>query len=518
MSVPIFSASVDAGVLRLAGHAEIHPLVISRSPSGVIAPVFGLGAEELAGVRMVDGSGLFQTAMRIYWDGPGAVTLIGGGRGDVISIEGTDTSGALIESGFGPDIVRGGAGNDIIRGQNGNDELDGRGGDDRIEGGVGGDSLIGGYGRDSLFGFDGDDWLWGDFSVPSPADGGRDMLSGGRGNDNLFGERGNDTLFGGPGDDMLSGGAGADRLDGGEGFDGVDLAARRQDFQLTLEADGWHVTDLRDGSTDRLSGIERAYFTDGFVDLTAPLVAIHSDGRLTATGIAARAPGGDASLQVQVSDASGDFSVRDADGNLIGAQVEGGWPIRVLDLVGVQNAGVQVQWDNTTDLLVIGSHNDDLIALAGPATGEGVRTPTTRTVGWGGDDVIQSAGNNDEADGGPGNDLIDVARPSNLVGGGWDKVWGGTGDDTIVLDGWQKDVMPAETIDGGAGSDLILGYPGFADDFVLMDIGAPGGDWQLVDRATDHRITLRGIELIDPDGAGGLPALALEDYAAGLAV
>ena len=102
---------------------------------------------------------------------------------------------------------------DILIGGKGDDEIRGGGGNDIIEGGSNLDHLEGGAGRDVVLGGSGDDVVGGG--------GGRDTLRGGSGGDVLSGGADQDFVRGDTGADALHGDGGNDRLWGDEGNDSI---------------------------------------------------------------------------------------------------------------------------------------------------------------------------------------------------------------------------------------------------------------------------------------------------------
>ncbi len=174
----------------------------------------------------------------------------------------------------GNDTLFGGEGDDILHGQRGNDTLDGGAGDDELYGELGNDTMQGGSGQDTMLGdvgiisraYNADgtprlnangswhrDVLLTDVSgitatvglealsstllatsdslLLTQANGvnqvqilslyadGNDVMNGGTGDDALFGQRGNDVMRGGDGQDYLEGNAGDDQIAGDSGDD-----------------------------------------------------------------------------------------------------------------------------------------------------------------------------------------------------------------------------------------------------------------------------------------------------------
>jgi large repetitive protein len=74
--------------------------------------------------------------------------------------------------------------------------------------------------------------------------------------------------FSGSGDDRLSGGPGNDLLVGGDGVDTAVYDGKASQYRITLGSDNAiHVVDTANGDVDTLSGIEKAEFKDGTLDL-----------------------------------------------------------------------------------------------------------------------------------------------------------------------------------------------------------------------------------------------------------
>jgi hypothetical protein len=100
-------------------------------------------------------------------------------------------------------------------------------------------------------------------------------LRGAAGGDVVIGAEGADTLDGGAGDDTLGGGRGDDSLAGGAGADAAIFVDGCSDYEIVKDdATGVvtirHVDGAATGGTDTLTGIEKAIFSDGEVDLTVP--------------------------------------------------------------------------------------------------------------------------------------------------------------------------------------------------------------------------------------------------------
>jgi ELWxxDGT repeat protein len=92
-----------------------------------------------------------------------------------------------------------------------------------------------------------------------------DIARGFGGADALSGAAGNDTLEGGAGRDTLEGGPGFDRLAGGAEIDTARFGGASSDHALSVSPDAITVVDVTGaGGIDRLYGVERLEFGDGF--------------------------------------------------------------------------------------------------------------------------------------------------------------------------------------------------------------------------------------------------------------
>jgi Ca2+-binding RTX toxin-like protein len=271
--------------------------------------ITGLGPEKIyygatggtfgGGINIEAGSGGNHIEIRSTNSSEGTTTTVGSGNGnDVVLVTESKPSSLVINGEAGDDVIdasaamtgiviNGGADDDIITGGAGNDRLSGDDGDDRIIAGLGSDNVNGGEGRDVLLGDTGiilrtgkedgswsssvlltdvgaitvwynlNNFQWTDLNAALALDilkadivlltgaynsdgtrhlirnangclqwetrlllisllpDGNDVMDGGGGDDALFGGRGNDSLTGGSGGDYVEGGAGDDTLNGG---------------------------------------------------------------------------------------------------------------------------------------------------------------------------------------------------------------------------------------------------------------------------------------------------------------
>lgn len=362
----------------------------------------------------------------------GIALAIDGGPGNDHLHARFPTTGA--DGGDGDDVVegeagflRGNAGNDRLvtltdcdvchgstnqQGGDGDDELVGGRAADVLDGGPGADTLRGQGGRDTMLGGDGNDtlevggpkWYQGPDLPPDPfSPGSRDApppppIDGGPGNDRIDGGPNPETLHGGDGDDWMSGGDGSDTLDGGPGADTLDGGAGKYD-KVDFTGDAQGLT----------------------VDLTRPRASGHPGEHDTYL------PNVEFFL---LSDGADRFAAADAPvtvyGNLGDDKITGS--PEVDRLVGDT---VQGQFTDRPE----GYYGNDVID------------------GRGGDDEINGDSGNDRLDGGAGNDRIDGGRPVIFHDGGStrkpndDTIHGGPGDD---------DILHGLRVWGGTGNDSIV--------------------------------------------------------------
>lgn len=240
---------------------------------------------------------------------------------------------------------------------------------------------------------------------------GDDELTGGAGNDLLIGGQGADVAFGGAGDDTFAWnpGDGSDVFEGGVGYDTLLFHGSNIGEKVDISATGQRVRFTRDiaGVTVDCAEIEEVRF--------------HALG------------GADT---ITVNDLSGTGVVQVA-----------------LDLTSAAGGG-----DTAGDMITVnGSNGDDVVLIAGNATGVSVQGLAARVAITGsepaldqliirtlaGDDVVEASGLQAgtiqlTADGGLGADIL-------IGSAGDDVLLGGDGDDVLV---------------GGAGVDVLDGGPG----------------------------------------------------------
>jgi hypothetical protein len=447
-------------VLTIFGDAGGNAITVGRDASGDI--VVNGGAVRIHGARA--------TVRNVD-----RIVVFGRYGNDRIALDETNgpLPSAVLRGGAGDDLLGGGAGADGLSGGSGNDTLLGGGGDDLLDGAIGNDSLTGGTGSDQSLGRAGDDqliWNPGDGSAvneggdgsdtvvvngravgeafsttangtrvrfdrvsPLPfsldigsserlvlnANGGDDSFAasgdlaslialavdGGPGNDRLGGGNGNDELSGGAGDDVVDGNAGADSAvlgDGNDSFvwdagDGSDTV-EGQAGQDSLVFNGAAAAEKRDLSAHG----SRALLVRDVGRITMDLNGLER--------IETNALGGPDT--VTVSDLSG-TDVGVADVHLAGAP-------GVLSGDGAADSVVVNATDRPERATITGDEK-------GGVTVSGLHT------------VVNVTGTDGPSD----------ALTFNAL----------DGDDTVDATGLAPGVVGL-TVNGGAGTDLLLGGPG----------------------------------------------------------
>ncbi|AFY80093.1 Ig-like domain-containing protein [Oscillatoria acuminata] len=386
--------------------------------------------------------------------------------------------------GDGNDYKDGVDNKDILRGNGGDDTLHGRLDDDVVDGGPGNDRLMGGNGKDTIHGGDGNDVIFGQ--------GHSDLLYGGAGDDwitgegdsnqqdwgfdTLYGGSGNDSLYGGNSNDFLSGGDGIDFLDGGEGDDIADYSDISVGINLDLSSQ--RVT-LPGGIIEKFVSIESADGSTGHDTL-------HGNSQ------ANRLNGGAGNDQLYGYD--GDDRLNGGDGNntLLGGAGNDHLSSRVHSgknylngetgndaLVGYGedtlyggdgNDTLSIPFSTEKFNLLYGGNDNDVLSSGDRDTLYGENGNDTLYGGQGSNYLDGGEGNdtlygtnqydddgsinnygNDTLYGGNGEDYLDGGKGNNLLNGGAgndvlksasntnDTIDGGSGTDTLILEGQQKD-------------------------------------------------------------------------------
>ncbi|MEX3015135.1 cadherin-like domain-containing protein [Gymnodinialimonas hymeniacidonis] len=284
-----------------------------------------------------------------------------------------------------------------------------------------------------------------------PTDGGGDQIDGDDGDDDVIeGNGGDDTINAGQGSDTVSGGTGDDSIDGGASPDGDDLSGDEGDDTIN-----------GGGGDDTIDGGVGDDVLDGGAD----------DDDIT---------GGDGNDSV-IGGGGNDTIDTSSSENLLDSGWPGYGPIPAVD--------PDADPDNDKDTVFAGE-GDDVVS-----TGDDADVIDAGT----GDDTVDAGIDNDSVTGGQGEDL--------LIGGeGADTLLGGQDDDTIfggletpapdgvnlADDGFGAPFGPDpltdnnnDSIDGGAGNDLIFGQD---DDDTIT--GGTGND--TIDGGVDNDSILGG--------------------------
>ncbi len=431
-----------------------------------------------------DGDADADTTRKLTSDPDDQLLILQSFGDDGDSVIGTDGRDQL-ELGGGDDIADGGAANDRLFGEDGNDQVAGGPGDDRIFLGAGSDAnfwidapnaeqvagddfIRGGDGEDTLVDFLGRNTIYGEL--------GADLIDGVDGNgeaespDELYGGYGRDVVAGDNGD-LLSGGADMDAFfvvlnagpiepavisdyEVGEGiFITVPLAFQGQD--PVLESNGGGV-DVRLGGEVilRIEGVNDPDDVDFFFG--AQDIA---DQTVTPGALRLGTQGDD-----QISTGSGDdavFAARGDDEISTGAgddyiSLRTTYPFAAEGSLGWGNNSVQA---GSGDDRVLGGFGDDTIS------------------GGMGRDLIEGGGGADTLYGGDGADVIDGYDLDNPKS---DVLFGGNGDDRLILDdgdiatgGHGQDVFDIEEFARG---DAIVRITDFEPGRDQIEIGVEGND------------------------------------------
>jgi Ca2+-binding RTX toxin-like protein len=555
-----------AGVLTVIGDTrQKNNITVSRDQAGNLLlnngaiPVTG-GRPTVANTRLIQ--------------------VFGRDNGDTITMD--EANGALpaaqLFGGGGNDTIIGGSGNDQLFGLAGNDTLIGGGGNDLLFGGAGNDTLTGGAGNDQVFGQAGDDQM-----IWNPGDG-TDLFEGGAGNDTAVVNGGNGaetftitpngsrvrfdrvtpapfsldigttenlvvnanggddiitasnglaglinlTVDGGAGNDTITGGDGNDQLLGGDGND-VITGGRGSDTAILGAGDDTFIWNPGDGS-DVVEG------QDGFDTLLF-------NGANVAENINIQANGSRVSLTRDIGGVTMDLNgIEKIQLNALG----GADNITVGDLsrIGVQEVDIDLSspagsgtGDQAADTVsVAGTRVDDLILISTngttvTATGipaqvniSGAEGTLDRLVvqGLGGDDSIDASQISNPGligltlDGGDGSDnLVGSAGADLLLGGaGDDVIAGGQGSDTAMMgDGDDTFIWNpgdgSDVVQGGAGNDTLL-FNG-ANINEVMTVSANGADAILTRDVGNVTMDLNGVETIAINARGGADTITVND-------
>ena len=365
---------------------------------------------------------------------------------------------------------------DILIGGAADDEISGGGGGDIIDGGSDLDHVVGGAGNDVVLGGSDDDVVGGGDGRDILRGGsGGDVLSGGEDRDFLRGDTGADALHGDGGDDRLWGDEGNDSIYGGAGDD--ILAGGAGDDQMIGGAGADRFIYFEDAGNDIIQHFE---VENDVIDL-----------RLLRQEI------GFADLTIdELDNGSGVIVKHDA--------LDGSIEIRGIAKSELSKSNFAMP-DGTTTSITIGgttiSHDADPFMGSDNSSLMLDGAQSNTTMGMGGYDRVFGGEGDDRLEGGGDpDDLYGEEGADSLYGGtGADRLFGGEGSDTL---------------DGGTGNDLLLGGEG--DDRLT---GGAGADIFVFtpDHGTDTIADFtHGEDRIDLSALGGVAGfddLRIETYA-----
>ncbi|CAN7520113.1 hypothetical protein LJR219_003650 [Phenylobacterium sp. LjRoot219] len=377
----------------------------------------GDGADTLSGVEHLSGSA-FNDTLR---GDSGANSLAGGAGAD--SLDGRE----------GNDALTGGAGRDLLNGGDGDDALSGGADDDRLTGGAGDDRLDGGAGFDTAD-FSGSAAITVDLGVTTAQTTGQGLdtllniehVIGGTAGDRLTGDANGNWLAGGGGGDTLSGAGGDDLIELGSGANSLDGGAGVDTLSFRGAAGGVEVSLLDQGvGRDTLQGVMTF---SGFENLSG---STHND-TLTATAdgdLLAGDLGDDSLVGGAGADLlSGDGRMAVADG--------GSGPIALVEVAGGGDDTIDAGSGSDT---VSGGGGGDLVLLNTQA-GQSARV----SLGEGADVLRLNAAMRGglvvtDFQGGPNGDVLDMEAMLAARLDGWDSAADGnpfeTGHLRLVQDG-----------------------------------------------------------------------------------
>jgi Ca2+-binding RTX toxin-like protein len=427
-------ASIDAG----AGNDT----VIGTSNDDTI--IGGAGYDRLNGgvgndTFLISGT---DAAYDTFNGGNGVDTILGGAGDDTIRLynySGADTV-EVIDGGAGVNVIAGTSSSDTIDlsattvrniasidAGAGNDTVTGTSNDDVIIGGAGYDRLYGGLGNDTFL-INGTDTAYDTFNGGD----GIDTILGGAGDDTirLYNYSGADTV------EVIDGGAGVNVIAGTSSSDTIDLSTTTVSNIAMIDAGAGNDTVTGTSNDDVIiggAGYDRLYGGLG-----------NDTFLINGTDSAYDAFNGGLGVD-SILGGAGDDTIRFY--NYSGADT-----VEVID----GGAGVNViAGTSSSDTLDLSSTAVSNIAMIDAGAGNDTVTGTSN------DDIILGGAGYDRLNGGLGNDTFlingtDSAYDSFNGGDGLDTILGGAGDDTIRFYNYSG-VNTIEVIDGGAGVNIIAG-------------------------------------------------------------
>ena len=395
----------------------------------------------------------------------GDETLSGGNDADVIDLLGGNDSYLGLD---GNDSISSGGGNDTLSGGNGLDSLSGGSNDDSLLGEGGNDSLDAGDGRDTVLGGNGDDTIGGSGGDDSIlGDAGNDFINGHDGNDIFLSGDGNDTLFGFTGSDSISAGNGDDRIWGDAGNDTIDAGDGTNDAVFYTQTGALPINAVVSASGGS-AGINTAtvFSASDDVDSVRGFENLWGSGSNDVITVNSAA---NQNYNLYLFGYTGNDTIIDNSGgvfasySVVSSSLTSGISVNLA-------TGVATDGFGGTDSLV------GVTAINATSFNDTI-------IGGAGNDRFRALQGNDLMNGGNGSDAVDynytnqpvsvdlVSGRANDGSNGTDtlisieQVRGGSGNDTIIGDGWDN------VIRGNAGNDSLVGGAGTGD---VVDYSFPG--------------------------------------------
>lgn len=465
------------------------------------------------------------------------INVIRGSRAGFDMAEGKKINGTI----FG-DLLVGEDGPDTIDGGRGDDTIIGNQGDDRVFGGDDDDLIFGDLGSDTLSGGDGDDTIYGASNVQRDVDADEgNFIEGGAGSNMLFGAAGHDTF-------SLAANATRDTVMGGEGLDTVMVALAG----ATIDLSSGRVMTSSGNIRARLDSIEnvvvlsstgaRVIGDDEDNNLRGSSGADTFEGGLGADTIDGQggadriiytnsfqgvqillAEGSGFAIVGGFGEARGDriTNIEHISGSRFSDRLEGNSLANSLlgdagndrlsgkggaDTIDGGTGDDTIDGGSGSDVL-IGGADTDLLTYANTTASLSINLLTGRAIGGGDTDII---GGFENVIAGLGSDLVIGDGLDNRIDGGLgsDTLRGGGGDDTLVAGG-QSDLLEGgegddeliaigdalgsgavDTLDGGAGFDIVS-YLGATEG---VSIDARAGKGRAGQARDDIYIGIEGFE------------------------
>ncbi len=350
---------------------------------------------------------------------------------------------------------------------------------------------------------------------------GNDSINGSGNADVLYGLAGNDTLNGGGGNDTLVGGAGADSLNGGSGTDMADYSASSAGVTVNLATDLGYGGDAQGDTLVLIEQVTGSAYNDSLIAGATNESLYGGAGNDTLVASATGhdyLDGGTGSNVADFSGSSAAVTVNLATDVNAGGSAAGDTLLNIFEVIGSSFADSITGNATLGSFLAGGSGNDTLI-------------------GGSGGDTLQGGAGADYLNGGAGMDYADYSTSATAVSvnlstntglygdaagdtyAGMDGIYGSAGNDTLI--GYaQYNFTGADTytnaIYGGAGNDYISGvggydslYGGTGNDTIIA--GTAGHDY--IDGGTgvdsvDFSASTAGVsvDLGAGTGAGGYAA------------